>query len=61
LLVGILAGEAAGSERDPLQSASVVVMGGENVKDVDFRVDSSKMPLQDFSEILVAWLPKAAA
>jgi uncharacterized Ntn-hydrolase superfamily protein len=61
LLVGILAGEAAGSERDPLQSASVVVMGGENLKDVDLRVDSSKMPLQDFSEMLVAWLPKAAA
>lgn len=61
LVAGLLAGEAAGSERDPLQSAAVVVLGAENLKDVDLRVDSSKNPIQDLAEMLVAWLPKAAA
>jgi len=60
LLAGMLTGEAAGSERDPLQSASVVVMGAQGLKDVDLRIDSSKTPLQDLQEMLVAWLPKAA-
>lgn len=61
LVAGMLAGKAAGSERDPLQSASVVVLGAENLKDVDLRVDSSTTPLQDLQKMLVAWLPKAAA
>ena len=61
LLLGMLAGEAAGSERDPLQSASVVVLGAQDLKDVDLRVDSSKNPLQELCEMLVAWLPKAPA
>lgn len=61
LMAGMLAGEAAGSERDPLQSASVVVLGAQSLKEVDLRVDSSKTPLQDLNEMLIAWLPKAAA
>lgn len=59
LMAGMLAGEAAGSEWDPLQSATVVVLGADNLKDVDLRVDSSAVPLQDLSELLMAWLPKA--
>ncbi len=61
LVAGMLAGETAGSERDPLQSATVVVLGADGLKDVDLRVDSSIRPLQDLREMLVAWLPKAAA
>lgn len=61
LMAGLLAGEAAGSERDPLQSASIVVLGAENLKDVDLRIDASARPLQDLQEMLVAWRPKAAA
>lgn len=61
LLAGMLAGEAAGSERDPLQSAAVVVLGAEGLKDVDLRIDSSRIPLQDLQDLLVAWLPKAPA
>jgi uncharacterized Ntn-hydrolase superfamily protein len=59
LMAGMLAGEVAGSERDPLQSATVVVLGADNLKDVDLRIDSSALPLQDLSELLMAWLPKA--
>ncbi|MEH6831315.1 MAG: DUF1028 domain-containing protein [Sulfitobacter sp.] len=61
LMAGMLAGEEAGSERDPLQSAAIVVLGTEGLKDVDLRVDSSKIPLQELQEMLVAWLPKAPA
>lgn len=61
LMAGLLAGEAAGSERDPLQSAAVVVLGPENLKDVDLRVDSSGTPIQDLMLLLAAWLPKAPA
>jgi uncharacterized Ntn-hydrolase superfamily protein len=59
LMAGMLAGESAGSERDPLQSATVVVLGAESLKDVDLRIDSSTIPLQDLTELLMAWLPKA--
>jgi uncharacterized Ntn-hydrolase superfamily protein len=61
LIAGLLAGEAAGSERDPLQSAAVVVLGADSLKDVDLRMDFSVTPLQDLSALLVAWLPKAPA
>ncbi|MFU1477896.1 DUF1028 domain-containing protein [Roseovarius sp. C7] len=61
LLAGMLAGEAAGSERDPLQSASVVVLGADAIKDVDLRIDDSRDPLSDLNRLLQAWLPKAPA
>ncbi|EAP77509.1 DUF1028 domain-containing protein [Roseovarius nubinhibens] len=61
LMAGMLAGEAAGSERDPLQSASVVVLGAEALKDVDLRIDDSTDPLADLYRLLEAWLPKAPA
>lgn len=61
LMAGMQAGEAAGSERDPLQSASIVVLGADNLKDVDLRVDASSQPLRDLEGLLLAWLPKAPA
>ncbi len=61
LLAGMLAGEAAGSERDPLQSASLVVMGPDELKDTDLRVDDSKTPLQDLASLYDSWAPKSDA
>lgn len=61
LVTAMLAGEAAGSERDPLQSAALVVLGPENLKDTDLRIDSSLNPLGDLKSLLSEWLPKAAA
>lgn len=61
LVAALRAGEAAGSERDPLQSAAVVVLGAENIRDVDLRIDASVNPLQDLSDLLADWLPKAPA
>lgn len=61
LLAGMLAGEAAGSERDPLQSASLVVMDPDELKDTDLRIDDSKTPLQDLAALYAAWAPKADA
>ncbi|MBY8975854.1 DUF1028 domain-containing protein [Rhodobacteraceae bacterium NNCM2] len=61
LIAGMFAGEAAGSEQEPLQSASVVVLGTEGLKDVDLRVDASADPLADLNRLLLDWLPKADA
>lgn len=61
LVAAMKAGEAAGSERDPLQSAAVVVLGAENLKDVDLRVDASTDPLSDLANLVADWLPKADA
>ncbi len=61
LLAGMLAGEAAGSERDPLQSASLVVMGPDELKDSDLRIDDSKTPLQDLASLYERWAPKSDA
>ncbi|MXN17800.1 DUF1028 domain-containing protein [Pseudooceanicola sp. GBMRC 2024] len=60
LLAGMLAGEAAGSERDPLQSAAVIVVEPDGLKHTDLRIDDSRTPLQDLDQLLQAWLPKAA-
>ena len=61
MLAGLKAGEAEGSERDPLQSAAVVVLGGEGLRDVDLRVDASSDPLADLGVLLADWLSKAPA
>lgn len=61
LIAAMMAGEAAGSERDPLQSAAIVVLGSESLKDVDLRIDASADPLSDLANLAVDWLPKAAA
>lgn len=61
LVSAMLAGEVAGSERDPLQSAALVVLGSEDLKDVDLRIDSAHDPLGDLQDLLADWLPKSAA
>ncbi|WP_371227940.1 DUF1028 domain-containing protein [Roseovarius sp. 2305UL8-3] len=61
LLAGILSGEAAGSERDPLQSASLVVMGPDDLKETDLRIDDSKWPLQDIVSLYENWALKSDA
>ncbi|PVA10542.1 DUF1028 domain-containing protein [Pelagivirga sediminicola] len=61
LLAAIRAGETAGSEREPLQSAALVVMGADDLKEVDLRVDFSTDPLADMGRLLEDWLPKAPA
>ncbi|THH34269.1 DUF1028 domain-containing protein [Aliishimia ponticola] len=60
LVAGMLEGQAAGGERDPLQSASLAVLGEAGLKDVDLRIDDSGSPLEDLSRMLAEWLPKAA-
>lgn len=61
LVAAMLAGEAAGSELDPLQSAAIVVLGSENLRDVDLRVDASTNPLSDLAGLVSDWMPKADA
>ncbi len=61
LIAAMLAGEAAGSERDPLQSAAIIVQGADNLKDVDLRIDASTDPLGDLKKLMADWMPKAAA
>ncbi|WP_138936055.1 DUF1028 domain-containing protein [Roseovarius arcticus] len=61
LLTAIRAGETAGSEREPLQSASLVVMGADDLREVDLRVDYDTDPLARMGHLLDDWLPKAAA
>lgn len=61
LQAGMLAGEAAGSEREPLQSAALKVLGDEGLMDADIRVDFSTDPLKDLGVLWRDWAPKAAA
>ena len=61
LQIGMLAGEAAGSEREPLQSAALKVLGAEGLMDADIRVDFSTDPLKDLRTLWLDWAPKAAA
>lgn len=61
LIAAMRAGEAAGSERDPLQSAALVVLGDDDLSDVDLRIDASTDPLADLAALLSDWMPKSAA
>lgn len=56
LIQGIEAGEAAGGELDPLQSAAVVVCDpGYTFPIIDLRVDNSKHPVADLREAWTRW------
>lgn len=56
LIQGIEAGEAAGGELDPLQSAAVVVCDpGYAFATVDLRVDNSATPVADLREAWTRW------
>ncbi|MAY89132.1 MAG: hypothetical protein CML02_20705 [Pseudooceanicola sp.] len=61
LVKALRAGEAAGSEVDPLQSSAVMVLGQDDLKDVDLRVDYAADPLVALQDLLADWLPKAPA
>ncbi|MEC7257728.1 MAG: DUF1028 domain-containing protein, partial [Pseudomonadota bacterium] len=61
LVQALRAGEAAGSEVDPLQSSAVMVLGQDDLKDVDLRVDYAADPLAALQDLLADWLPKAPA
>lgn len=61
LMAAMIAGETAGSERDPLQSAAIVVLGTQGLKDVDLRIDASTDPLGDLNKLLSDWMPKSDA
>ncbi|MBO6563039.1 MAG: DUF1028 domain-containing protein [Nisaea sp.] len=61
LQAGMKAGEAAGSEKEPLQSAALKVLGSDDLMDADLRVDFSTDPLSDLVKLWQDWAPKAAA
>lgn len=56
LIAGIAEGEAAGGERDPLQSAAVIVCDPLYAFPViDLRVDDSRTPIRDLSRTAERW------
>ena len=59
LLVAVDAGEAAGGEGRPLQSAALVVVGKDPFPWIDLRIDLSPRPLHDLRALLTAFLPNA--
>jgi uncharacterized Ntn-hydrolase superfamily protein len=61
LLAGMLAGQAAGGEQEPLQSAALAVLGEAGLMDADLRVDLSDDPLGALVVLWQDWQPKAAA
>lgn len=61
LLAGMLAGQAAGSEREPLQSAALAVLGDAGLMDADLRIDISSDPLGELCALWRDWAPKAPA
>lgn len=61
LLAGLAAGEVAGGEVDPLQSAALVVMGADALKDTDLRIDFAAAPVRDLTVLYRDWAPKSAA
>ncbi|WP_299736109.1 hypothetical protein [uncultured Roseobacter sp.] len=50
--------QKACSERDPLQSAALVVLRTEGLEDVDLRIDASSDPLAELKALLSNRLPK---
>lgn len=61
LLAGMLAGEAAGSEIDPLQSAALFTPGPAGIPEADLRIDRSHDPLAELLALWQDWAPKASA
>jgi uncharacterized Ntn-hydrolase superfamily protein len=61
LMAGMLAGQAAGGEIDPLQSSALRVMGADDLVEADLRVDRSADPLADLGALLADWAPKEPA
>ncbi|MEM8840667.1 MAG: DUF1028 domain-containing protein [Pseudomonadota bacterium] len=61
LIAGLRAGQAAGGENDPLQSAALKILGSDGLYDVDLRIDKSADPIEDLDSLWRDWQPKAAA
>lgn len=61
LIAGLAAGLAAGGERDPLQSAALLVYGDQDFAYADLRVDKSAAPIADLGLLWQDWEPKAGA
>ena len=61
LLAALAAGQEAGGERDPLQSAALKVLGADHLYDADLRVDKSVDPIADLAALWQDWKPKATA
>lgn len=61
-LIGALqAGLDEGGENDPLQSASLAILGTDNFVETDLRVDKSSIPISDLADLWQDWEPKADA
>jgi uncharacterized Ntn-hydrolase superfamily protein len=60
LIAGMKAGEAAGGEIDPLQSAALFVEGEGGIADADLRADFHADPLAALAAMWDNWAPKAA-
>jgi len=60
LMAALEAGEAAGGEGRPLQSAALVVVANDPFPWVDLRIDLSATPLPDLRRLMETFLPSAA-
>jgi uncharacterized Ntn-hydrolase superfamily protein len=61
LIAGLAAGLAAGGERDPLQSAALLIYGDQTFPNADLRIDKSTSPIGDLDLLWQDWEPKADA
>lgn len=61
LIAALAAGEKAGGECDPLQSAAVKVYGAHAFALADLRVDKSARPIEDLDALWRDWAPKSDA
>jgi uncharacterized Ntn-hydrolase superfamily protein len=59
LMTALDAGEGAGGEGRPLQSAALVVVANDPFPWIDLRIDLSTQPLVDLRALLTAFLPTA--
>ncbi|WP_347554246.1 DUF1028 domain-containing protein [Robbsia sp. KACC 23696] len=59
LMAALEAGEAAGGEGRPLQSAALVVVAADPFPWLDLRIDLSDSPLPDLRRLLETFLPSA--
>jgi uncharacterized Ntn-hydrolase superfamily protein len=61
LMAGLAAGFANGGERDPLQSAALLVFADQAFAYADLRIDKSSTPIADLEALWQDWAPKADA
>jgi uncharacterized Ntn-hydrolase superfamily protein len=61
LIAALKAGQDAGGEHDPLQSAALQVYGSHEFPLADLRIDKSDDPILELLDLWRDWSPKAAA